>query len=80
MKKIYFILFALISGLSFSQVTFNPGIRLGANISHLSDGPAHDSWYYNDNQGYHYGSNAYDIKSKVDFYIGFQANIRFAKF
>lgn len=80
MKKIYFLLFALISGLSFAQVTFNPGIRVGANISHLSDGPYYESFYYNDNQGYYYGTNAYDIKSKVDFYIGFQANIRFAKF
>ena len=80
MKKIYFLLFALISGLSFAQVTFNPGIRIGANISHISDGPAHDYWYYNDNQGYHYASNAFDVKSKVDFYVGFQANIRFAKF
>lgn len=80
MKKIYFLLFALISGLSFAQVTFNPGIRVGANISHLSDGPYYESFYYNDNQGYHYGTNTYDIKSKVDFYIGFQANIRFAKF
>jgi hypothetical protein len=80
MKQIYFLLFALISGLSFAQVTFNPGIRLGANISHFSDGPAHESWYYNDNQGYHYGTHTYDIQSKADFYIGFQANIRFAKF
>ncbi|MGH1520333.1 porin family protein [Chryseobacterium sp. JK1] len=80
MKKIYFLLCALISGLSFAQVTFNPGIRVGANISHLSDGPAQDYWYYNDSQGYHYINNVYDIKSKVDFYVGFQANIRFAKF
>lgn len=80
MKKIFFLLFALFTCLSFAQVTFNPGIRVGANISHISDGPAYESFYYNDNQGYHYGANAYDIKSKVDFYIGFQANIRFAKF
>ncbi|MFS4472874.1 outer membrane beta-barrel protein [Chryseobacterium sp. T20] len=80
MKKIYFLLFALFTSLSFAQVTFNPGIRVRANISHISDGPAHESFYYNDNQGYHYGTNVYDIKSKVDFYIGFQANIRFAKF
>lgn len=80
MKKIYFLLFALITSLSFAQVTFNPGIRVGANISHISDGPVQDYWYYNDNQGVHYGNNTYDIKSKVDFYIGFQANIRFAKF
>ncbi|WP_250255782.1 outer membrane beta-barrel protein [Chryseobacterium sp. Marseille-Q3244] len=80
MKKIYFLFFALLSTLSFAQVTFNPGIRLGANISHVSNGPAYDYFYYNDNQGYHYGSNVYDIKSKVDFYVGFQANIRFAKF
>lgn len=80
MKKIYFILFILITGLSFAQVTFNPGIRVGANISHISDGPAKEGWYYNDNQGYHYGVNTYDVKSKVDFYVGFQANVRFAKF
>lgn len=81
MKKILLLAIVLISGLSLAQVTFNPGIRVGANISHLSDGPAHDYWYYVDNQNYyHNGSNTYDIKSKIDFYIGFQANIRFAKF
>ncbi|WP_353148378.1 outer membrane beta-barrel protein [Chryseobacterium sp.] len=80
MKKLFLLLIILISGLSFAQVTFNPGIRLGANISHFSDGPAYDYWYYNDNQGYHYGSDTFDVQSKVDFYIGFQANIRFARF
>lgn len=81
MKKLFFLLITLISGLSFAQVTFNPGIRLGANISHFSDGPAQDYWNYTDSQHYfYYGSNTFDVKSKVDFYIGFQANIRFAKF
>ncbi|KMQ66892.1 hypothetical protein ACM46_05180 [Chryseobacterium angstadtii] len=81
MKKLLFLAIAFISGLSFAQVTFNPGIRVGANISHLSDGPAREYWYYTDSQNYYYnGTNTYDIKSKVDFYIGFQANIRFAKF
>lgn len=81
MKRLSFLLMVLISGFSLAQVTFNPGIRLGANISHLSDGPMNDYWYYFDNQNYyHSGSNTFDIKSKVDLYIGFQGNIRFAKF
>ncbi|MCJ7933669.1 MAG: PorT family protein [Chryseobacterium sp.] len=81
MKKIYFLLIGLLSGLSSAQVTFNPGIRAGANISHLSNGPTTSYWHYNDNQGYYqYGADQFDIKSKVDFYIGFQANIRFATF
>lgn len=79
MRKIYFLLFALITGLSFAQVTFNPGIRVGANISHLSD--ARYNYWYDENPNYYqFGPDRYDIKSKVDFYIGFQANIRFAKF
>lgn len=79
MKKIYFLLFALISGLSFAQVTFNPGIRLGANISHLTNGDK--SYWYNDEQSYYqFSPEKVNVKSKVDFYIGFQGNIRFAKF
>jgi hypothetical protein len=79
MKKLYFLFIGLLSGASFAQVTFNPGIRLGANISHLSDGQT--NYWYNDYQSYYqYGADKFDIKSKVDFYIGFQANIRFAKF
>ncbi|MCJ8154450.1 PorT family protein [Chryseobacterium sp. SSA4.19] len=80
MKKIISLLAIMISGLSFAQVTFNPGIRIGANISHFSDGPAHQAWNYTDsNHYYYYGYNTFDVKSKVDLYIGFQGNIRFAK-
>ncbi|MCS3532386.1 PorT family protein [Chryseobacterium sp. JUb7] len=81
MKKFYFLLMLFFASFSFAQVTFNPGIRLGANISHLSNGPVNDYWYYTDNQSYyHSGMNQFDVKSKIDFYLGFQANIRFAKF
>ncbi|MBV8325834.1 outer membrane beta-barrel protein [Chryseobacterium sp.] len=81
MKKLYFLALIFWAALSSAQVTFNPGIRLGANISHLSNGPTTDYWSYSDSNGYYqYGTNKFDIKSKVDFYIGFQANIRFARF
>jgi hypothetical protein len=81
MKKLISLLTIIISGLSFAQVTFNPGIRAGANISHLSNGPTNDYWYYLDsNNFYQNGVNKFDIKSNVDFYLGFQANIRLAKF
>ncbi|NIF07682.1 PorT family protein [Chryseobacterium sp. Tr-659] len=79
MKKIHFLFFALFTSFSFAQVTFNPGIRVGANISHLSEGQ--NNYWYTDQQSYYqYGTDRYDIKSKVDFYVGFQANIRFARF
>lgn len=77
MKKILFLLAFIVSGLSFAQVTFNPGIRAGANFSHFTN---KDQWYsYWDD--YSYGNEAQmDFKTKTDFYLGLFGNIRFAKF
>jgi hypothetical protein len=77
MKKILFLLTFIVSGLSFAQVTFNPGIRAGANFSHFTN---KDQWYsYWDD--YSYGNEAQmDFKTKTDFYLGLFGNIRFAKF
>jgi hypothetical protein len=77
MKKTLFLLAFIVSGLSFAQVTFNPGIRAGANFSHFTN---KDQWYsYWDD--YSYGNEAQmDFKTKTDFYLGLFGNIRFAKF
>lgn len=77
MKKTLFLLAFIVSGLSFAQVTFNPGIRSGANFSHFTN---KDQWYsYWDD--YSYGNEAkMDFKTKTDFYLGLFGNIRFAKF
>lgn len=82
MTKLSSLFILLISTASFAQVTFNPGIRAGANFAHLSEGPIKEYWYNMvDNFGYNdSGINEYDVKTKVDFYLGFQANIRFSKF
>ncbi len=81
MKKFYFLLLLLIANFAFSQVTFKPGIRAGANLSHFSDTNYYygSSYYYLDGS-YYSDSPTYDYKSKVDFYIGFLGNIRFTKF
>ncbi|WP_326981252.1 outer membrane beta-barrel protein [Chryseobacterium sp. MYb264] len=78
MKKLSLLLVLLISGVSFAQVTFNPGIRAGANFSHFTN---------DENYSYYWGNNYYDthtvnmnFKTKTDFYIGLFGNIRFAKF
>jgi hypothetical protein len=77
MKKTLFLLAFIVSGLSFAQVTFNPGIRAGANFSHFTN---KDQWYsYWDD--YSYSNEAkMDFKTKTDFYLGLFGNIRFAKF
>lgn len=81
MKKLYFFLLLLITNFAFSQVTFRPGIRAGANLSHFSNGNSYT--YYND-YGYDYAyypqTYSYDFKNKVDFYIGFLGNIRLSRF
>jgi hypothetical protein len=78
MKKKYFLLFALISGLSFAQVTFNPGIRLGANISHLTNGD--NSYWYNDEQSYYqFGPEKLTLNQKLIFISAFR-QYTFAKF
>lgn len=82
MKKIFFLLTAIISGLSFAQVTFNPGIRAGANFSHFTN-QNNQNYYYWD-YDYNYYANGttatMNFKTKTDFYIGLFGNIRFAKF
>ncbi|WP_080776998.1 outer membrane beta-barrel protein [Chryseobacterium phocaeense] len=78
MKKILFLLTALISGFAFSQVTFTPGIRAGANFSHFSNSEDFNYYYYNE---FPNAQQPYmDYKTKTDFYIGFLGNIRLAKF
>lgn len=76
MKKTAFLLFALFTSLSFAQVTFNPGIRAGANFSHFTNNE-NQTFYWPDNQN---ANMNMDFKTKTDFYIGFLGNIRFAKF
>lgn len=76
MKKTALLLFALLTSLSFAQVTFSPGIRAGANFSHFTN---------NENQTFYWPGSPdanmnMDFKTKTDFYIGFLGNIRFAKF
>lgn len=68
----------IISGLSFAQVTFNPGVRAGANFSHFSNNENFSSYYWGD---WYYPENVnMDFKTKTDFYLGLFGNIRFAKF
>ncbi|AZA78310.1 PorT family protein [Chryseobacterium sp. G0186] len=79
MKKIFPLLFVLLSGLSFAQVTFTPGIRAGANFSHFTNDENQTFFYPGD---VHYPQTTMNIKFKTrtDFYLGFLGNIRFAKF
>ncbi len=81
MRKFYFLLLLLIANFAFSQVTFKPGIRAGANLSHFSQGNDYYNYGYYFNDYYYYPeSPSYDYKSKVDFYIGFLGNIRLTRF
>lgn len=78
MKKLISLLMIIISGLSFAQVTFNPGVRAGANFSHFSNNENFSSYYWGD---WYYPENVnMDFKTKTDFYLGLFGNIRFAKF
>ncbi|SHM42062.1 porin family protein [Chryseobacterium polytrichastri] len=76
MKKTALLLFALFTTLSFAQVTFNPGIRAGANFSHFTNNE-NQTFYWPDSPN---ANMKMDFKTKTDFYIGFLGNIRFAKF
>lgn len=75
MKKIFTLFIALTSVMAFSQVTFNPGIRAGVNFAHLTGA---DDYYYSFDNGVE-NRNKISYGSRVDFYAGFIANIRFAK-
>ena len=77
MKKFYFMLLAFAGTFAMAQVTFNPGIRAGANFAHLSD-LNNSATYYYDSNGTYVESNP-EFKTIVDAYVGFQANIRFTK-
>lgn len=79
MKKIISLLTIIVSGLSFAQVTFNPGIRAGANFSHFTNQEDY-AYYWADNSYYPEANVNMDFKTKTDFYIGMFGNIRFAKF
>lgn len=78
MKKIISLFTLIISGLAFAQVTFNPGIRAGANFSHFTNKA---QWYSYLDFDYSNSAEAnMDFKTKTDFYLGLFGNIRFAKF
>lgn len=78
MKKIISLLTLIISGFALSQVTFNPGIRAGANFSHFTN---KEQWYSYIDFDYSNTAEAnMNFKNKTDFYIGLFGNIRFAKF
>jgi len=82
MKKLALLLIVLISGFSFGQVTFSPGIRAGLNMAKFTES---DSGLYNwfdddyDDSFYPYYQKE-ETDFLADFYIGFFGNIRFAKF
>lgn len=78
MKKIIFLCISMISGLSLAQVTFNPGIRAGANFSHFTNKA---QWYSYFDFGYSGNNDArMEFKNKTDVYLGLTGNIRFARF
>ncbi|SDI35192.1 Outer membrane protein beta-barrel domain-containing protein [Chryseobacterium taeanense] len=78
MKKIISLFTLIISGFSLAQVTFNPGIRAGANFSHFTNKA---QWYSYMDFDYSNSTEAdINFKNKTDFYIGLFGNIRFAKF
>lgn len=78
MKKIISLFTLIISGFSLAQVTFNPGIRAGANFSHFTNKA---QWYSYMDFDYSNSTEAdMNFKNKTDFYIGLFGNIRFAKF
>ncbi|MFP3834270.1 porin family protein [Chryseobacterium sp. SIMBA_028] len=79
MKKIFPFLFVLISGLSFAQVTFTPGIRAGANFSHFTN-DENQTFFYPGDVYYPQSQMNLNFKTRTDFYLGFLGNIRFAKF
>lgn len=78
MKKITFLFIMMISGLSLAQVTFNPGIRAGANFSHFTNKA---QWYSYLDFDYSGNNEArMEFRNKTDVYLGLTGNIRFARF
>lgn len=78
MKKLLFLTMVLAGTFAMAQVTFNPGIRAGVNFARFTEGGSNGGWYYNDPY-YNNTNEDADMSAKVDFYVGFQGNIRFAK-
>lgn len=79
MKKLYVLLFAFVGIFAMAQVTFNPGIRAGVNFARFTEGNNNFyGWNFEDSYYTPYQTSS-DMKAKVDFYVGFQGNIRFAK-
>ena len=76
MKKILLVCLVVFAAAASAQKTFNPGVRAGLNFARLTEGDSNGSMY---NYGYPYYNTSVDMKSRVDAYVGFQANLRFAK-
>lgn len=74
MKKIIALGIMLQSMVAFSQVSFNPGVRAGINVAKFTNnsGGYENRFFYD---GY-YNSDI-SFSPIVDFYMGFQGNIRF---
>jgi hypothetical protein len=81
MKKLTFLFLVLISGLSFAQVTFNPGIRAGLNLAKFtqSDNGIYN-WFDENSDPYYSNYQKEETDFIADFYVGFFGNIRFTKF
>ena len=54
-----------------AQVTFKPGLRVGANFSHFTKGNYYD---------YNNPSNNVNFDTKTDFYIGFYGALKLSKY
>lgn len=82
MKKKYFLFLLFLSSISFAQVTFQLGIRGGANFTHFTQGNGTaDYMYYNENaHSYEPVKASYTFKNRTDFYIGFFGNVRLSRF
>ncbi len=76
MKKLLFVVLVTIGTMATAQTIFNPGIRAGLNFARLTEGYAGQSLYVDN---YPYAHENIDMKARVDAYVGFQANLRFAK-
>lgn len=75
MKKIS-LLVLLVFGLSAkAQTTFKPGFRAGINFAHFAKGDSNYYDFYGDSDT----SPTYDSRTRTDFYLAFQATIRFGK-
>lgn len=76
MNKRLFILFFVICGIytTAAQVSFKPGLRVGANFTHFTKEDYYDDYY--DDSDPIYDNN---YSSKTSFYAGFSGTIQFSK-